>query len=415
CEPVEFRADQDRRVETRCLWDPGHLHLRFHVRTGATFTPRALRPLERVFAHDRASDAVSFYLQGDPRAQAIGDHGGRPGDVRVVLGLFDDEGRVRPAAIAFHTAWTGAGASPQSYQTPVGSAHFAHVGELAGAVLGGSADADGKGYVVSVTIPRAAIPGLPELSPELRTTVDFEATFGGHAKVWWASTDGSASRETFDEPTEARLYPGAWAPAEFAAPAGGGMVLRHWLICGPFGGPGAERFCWDPAPGMKDEVRAFFDKAVYPPDVGPFAAHALFSGEQIAGYWKPASEVRWQPAEIEPVDARLKLGEGGAQVWFASAWIHADAATAVQFIVHGMPQALIRLTLDDRKLFDDKLTTEVGIAWMSATVPATLTPGWHRVQLRIFDWGYGAARAGLAIAAPLEKLWGIGCSGRPPQ
>ena len=417
CEPVEFRADQDRAVEARCLWDPGHLHLRFHVRTGTAFAPRALKPIERVFAHDRASDAVSFYLQGDPQAPAAkagGDQGGRSGDVRVVLGLFDDEGRARPAAIGFHPAWKGAGASPQSYQTPVGSAQFAHVGELAGAVLGGKVDADGKGYVVSVTIPRTAIPGLPELSPALRTTVDFEATFGGHAKLWWANTDGSASRETFDEPTEARLYPGAWAPAEFAAPGGNGLVLRNWLVCGPFGGSGAERFSWDPSGRMKDEVREFYSKAVYPPDSVAFEAKAVFTGEQIAGYWKAEREVRWQPAEIEELDARLKLGKGGAQVWFATAWIRADAETPVQLIVHGMPQALIRLTLDDHKLFDGMPKKEVGNAWLSTAVPATLTPGWHRVQLRIFDWGYGSARVGLAIDAPLEKLWGLSCSGRPP-
>lgn len=415
CEPVVFQADKERSVEARCLWDPGHLHLRFHVRTGTAFSPRALKPIERVFAHDRASDAVSFYLQSDPGAKPGGDKGGRPGDVRIVLGLFDDGGKARPAAIGFHPLWKGTGASPASYQTPVGKAQFAHVGEMAGAVLGGKPDADGKGYVVSATIPREAIPGLPVLSPALRTTVDFEATFGGHMKLWWADTDGSASRETFDEPTEARLYPGAWAPVEFAAPSGGGMVLRNWMVCGPFGGPGAEKFTWDPGGKMKDEVRAFYEKAVYPPDSGPFDAKAVFTGEQIGGYWKPEREVRWQPLEIEELDARLKLGKGGAQVWFATAWVRADAETPVQLIVHGMPQCLIRMTLDDEKLYEGSPRKEVGNAWLTTAVPATLKPGWHRVQMRIFDWGYGSARVGLAVDAPLEKLWGLSCSGRPPQ
>ncbi len=413
-EPVVFKADQERAVEARCLWDPQHLHLRFHVRTGAPFSPRALKPIERVFAHDRASDAVSFYLQGDPAAKPGGDKNGRPGDVRVVLGLFDDGGKARPAAIGFHPHWPGAGASPASYQTPVGKAQFAHVGELAGAVLGGRPDADGKGYVVSVTIPRAAIPGLPVLSPALRTTVDFEVTLGGHQKLWWADSDGSASRETFDEPSEARLYPGAWAPAEFAAPSGG-LVLRNWMVCGPFGGVGAERFSWDPPGPMKDAVRAFFEKATYPPEQGAFDAKAVFSGEQITGWWKPEREVRWQPRQIEELDAHLALGKGGAQVWFATAWVRAEVATQVHLIVHSMPQSLVRLTLDDTTLFDGMAKKEVGNAWLTTSVPATLTPGWHRLQLRTFAWGYGSAKAGMAIDAPLEALWGLLGTGRPPE
>ncbi|MBA3937122.1 MAG: hypothetical protein H0X38_06645 [Planctomycetes bacterium] len=415
CDPLTFQADRERTVEVRCLWDPGHLHLRIHARTGADFTPRALRPLERVFAHDRTSDAVSFYLQGEPAARPGGEAGGRVGDVRIVLGLFDDGGTVRPAAIGFHPAWSRSGASPQAYRTPVGQTQFAHVGELVGAVLGGRRDADGKGYVVSVSIPREAIPGLPVLSPALRTAVDFEATFGGHAKVWWADTDGSASRETFDEPTEARLYPGAWAPAEFSAPTAGGLVLRHWLVCGPFGGPGAERFAADPPGEMKDAVRAFFDQAIYPPDSGPFDAQAVFSGAPITGWWKAEREVRWQPTEVEALDSRLLLGKGGAQVWYASSWVHAEVATPLTVIVHSMPQARVRLTLDDAVLFDGMAKKETAESWLSAAVPTTLTPGWHRVQLRSYDWGYGSTRMGVALAAPLERLWGLGCSGRPPQ
>jgi hypothetical protein len=415
CEPIAFQADKERTVEARCLWDPEHLHLRFHVRTGAAFTARALTPLERVFAHDRASDAVSFYMQGDPEAKADGAKNGRPGDVRIVLGLFDDAGKVRPAAIGFYSAWKGAGAKPQSYRTPVGAADFAHVDEIAGAQLGGKPDADGKGYVVSATIPRSAIPGLNTLSPALRTTVNFEATFGGHAKVWWSNADGSASRETFDEPTEARLYPGSWSPAEFAAPApGAGLVLRNWLVCGPFGGPGAEKFDYDPPGKMKDEVRAFFEKAVFPPDTS-FDPAAVFAGEQISGWWRPEHDIRWHPAMIEALDARVHFGKGGAQVWYASSWVRAERETPVTLIVHSMPQSRVRLTLDDAKVFDGESKKEVAGAWLTSSLPATLTAGWHRLQLRTYAWGYGSAKAGIAIDAPLERLWGLSCSGRPPE
>lgn len=416
CDPVVFQADKERTVEVRCLYDPEHLHLRVHARTGSAFAPRPLQPIERVFTHDRAGDAVSFYIQGDPLARPSGPAGGRPGDVRVVLGLFEDRGRPRPAAVGFHPAWTGPGASPQSYRTPVGAAAFAHVGELAGAVLGGAADVDGKGYVVSVSIPRSAIPGLPRLSPSLRTTVDFEATFGGHAKFWWSDTDGSASRETFDEPSEARLYPGAWAPVEFAAPGSDGLVLRNWLVCGPFGGPGAEAFNWDPPGKMKDEVRAFYERATYPPDAGSFDVAATFGGAQIAGYWKDPREVRWQPADVADLDARVHFGKGGAQVWYASAWIRAAAETPVRLTIHGMPQSRIRLSLDGATLFDDSAKDATARnAWLTASVPATLTPGWHRLQLRTYAWGYGSAKAGVAVSAAPELLWGLRCSGRPPK
>jgi hypothetical protein len=248
----------------------------------------------------------------------------------------------------------------------------------------------------------------------VRTTVDFEATFGGHAKIWWADTDGSASRETFDEPTEARLYPTAWAPAEFAVPPAGGMVLRHWLTCGPFGGRGAERFSADPQGAMKDAVRAFYEKAAYPPDTGAFDPAAVFTGDPIAGWWAPEREVRWRAAEIQALDARVWLGTGGAQVWFASAWVRADTQIPVALVVHSMPQARVRLTLDGTTVFDGEATQPHGEAWLTASVPATLAPGWHRVQARTYDWGYGTSRVGVAIDAPRDLLWGVSCSGRPP-
>jgi hypothetical protein len=412
CDPVVFRADKDRSVEVRGLYDPETLHLRIHARTGAAFTPRPLQPLERVFTHDRSSDAVSFYLQGDPQAKPGGPPGGRPGDVRIVLGLFEDGGKVRPAAVAFHPHWSAADARPQIYQTLVGRTEFAHVGELPGAVLGGVADADGKGYVVSISIPRQAIPGLPTLSPDLRTTVDFEATFGGHAKFWWADSDGSASRETFDEPTEARLYSGAWAPAEFAAPDPAGLILRNWQVCGPFGGPGAERFVWDPPARMKEEVRGFFEKAVYPPDGGAFDVDGVFTGAQTTGYWSPPSVVRWRPAEVNDLDGRLQFA-GGAQVWFASTWIRATVATPVSLVVRGQPQGRVRLRLDGQEVLAEVETGKA--AAFTTGLPAVLAPGWHWLQLRTWCVGYPPLKVGLVIDAPVDRLWGLRCSGRPPS
>jgi hypothetical protein len=84
--------------------------------------------------------------------------------------------------------------------------------------MGHAIDADGKGFVLAASIPRSAIPALKTaFSGDLRTMVNFDANLGGHDRFWWANSDGSANRETYDEPSEARLYPGSWAPAQFQA------------------------------------------------------------------------------------------------------------------------------------------------------------------------------------------------------
>ena len=53
-------------------------------------------------------------------------------------------------------------------------------------------------------------------------------------------------------------------------------------------------------------------------DSGAFDAQAVFTGAQITGWWPPEREVRWRPADIEDLDARLLLGKGGAQVHLLS-------------------------------------------------------------------------------------------------
>src|SRR6185503_9069372 len=162
-----------------------------------------------------------------------------------------------PAALGLHPRWPGKGVR-QTYRTPVGTAEFEHVALVEGAKLGHRVDEDGKGFVLAAAVPRSALPGLPRFSGSLRTLVNFEATFGGHNKFWWSNADGSASRETFDEPTESRLYPGSWAPAQFEG-LDRGVLIRRWRICGPWGGPGAETFRADLSGADKDRARKFFD------------------------------------------------------------------------------------------------------------------------------------------------------------
>jgi hypothetical protein len=194
------------------------------------------------------------------------------------------------------------------------------------------------------------------------------------------------------------------------------VVIRQWLACGPFGGPGAERFDWNPSGKAKDEVKRFFTAAVYGPDREPFDAQAVFTGEQLAGYWPAQHELRWRPAAVADLDTRVVLGKGGAEAWFATTWVRTSAALPATLVVQGQPQAEVRLLMDGQQLFSGPCATDAGGGHhlMTARVPVTLQPGWHRFQLRSFCFGYAPLKAGLAIEAAPEQLWGLRLSGRPP-
>ncbi len=425
-EPVLFQADGDHTVEVRCLYRPDQLLLRWRVRLATRFEPKALPPPERIFTHDQLADTVSFYVQGDLQAKPNGPPAGRSGDARLVFGIFrDPRGQVQTVGVGFYPEWTGAGqASPQVYRTPVGQARFAHVGPIPGAQMGHAVEADGKGFVVVAEIPRAAIPRLNQpFAGGFRTLVNFEATLGGHNKFWWANRDGSASRETYDEPTEARLYPGSWAPAEFQG-LEGGVLVRHWLICGPFGGPGAEQFKTDPngiisstKKDMKQAVREFCEAAKYPPDDGKVDPKAVFAGEMVRGYWAAPGRVGWKPARTAELDTRVRLG-GGGQVWYAATWVHAPAATELTFRFQGHDQTHLRWHLNgelvpvrpaDYARADDQHHP-------IAVKTLVLRPGWNQVLVRAYCTGYPPLRVGLVLDGPPEKLWPLQLSGEdcPP-
>jgi len=420
-QPVVFQSDKDQTVEVRCLYKPDHLLLRWHARMAAKFEPKPLPPLPRVFTHDQLSDTLSFYIQGDVNAKP-GPVGGRNGDVRFVFGVFNDGGSVKPVAVGLYPQWSGkAKAFPQTYRTPTGSASFAHVGAVEGAQLFQKIDEDGKGFVFVAAIPRVAIPQMQQaFSGGLRTLVNFEATFKGHNKFWWSNSDGSASRETYDEPTEARLYPGSWAPAEFEG-LGEGVLARNWMVCGPFGGPGAEKFSWNPnglMPGtkkdQKEAVRELCEAAQYPPDDGKVDLKAVYDGPQVHGWW-PETKARWKAEATEDLDTRAIMGNA-AQVWYAATWVHAPAATEVEFQFQGHPQTYLRWFLNDElipmKPADYK---ESGNARRSVAVKkVTLREGWNKVMLRGYCVGYSPFRAGLVLKAPEETLWKLKLSGMPP-
>ncbi|HZK80816.1 MAG TPA: hypothetical protein VFC46_07110, partial [Humisphaera sp.] len=206
CEPVAFSAGKEQTVEVRCLYDPDFLFLRWHARLGSKFSPKAREPVDRIFTHDRLADTLSFYFQGDVNAKPSAATDVRPGDMRIVFGIFDDNGKAAPVALGMYPKWTGKRkASPLNYATPTGKASFEHVGVLNEVRLGSRIDDDDMGFVIAAAIPRSAIPSIGPFSGDMRTLANFSATFAGHNKFWWANRDRSASRETYDEPTEARL------------------------------------------------------------------------------------------------------------------------------------------------------------------------------------------------------------------
>ncbi len=423
CEPVELKAEKNQTVEVRCLYQPERLLLRWHARLGAKFEARPMPRPERLFTHDQLADTFSFYLQGNAQAKPGGDPAGRPGDVRVVFGVFKNPaGALEPVAVGMYPDWRGPKANPQVYRTPVGKAEFAHVGLVAGAKLAYRLDDDGQGLVLVAAIPRAALPALAQpFTGGFRTLVNFEATFGGHLKFWWANSDGSASRETYDEPTEARLYPGSWAPAEFVG-LDSGVVLRNWLVCGPFGGPGTEKFKADPNgvvagtnKEMKAAVREFCEAAKYPLDAGGVDLAATFSGDLVQGYWRDPGQVGWKPETVEALDTRVICG-GGGQVWYGATWVYAPAPVELDGELQGHPMTELRWTVNGEPVPMKQADYVKNKKEVDRVAPHkfTLRAGWNEIRFRGYCTGYPPFRAGLVLKGAPEKLWPLKLAATPP-
>lgn len=310
--------------------------------------------------------------------------------------------------VGYYPAWPGKG-QPQTYRTIVRETSFAHVGAIPGAQLGYALDQDGKGFVIAASIPRTAIPALKQsIGDSLRTLVNFEATFGGHNKFWWANSDGSASTETYDEPTEAGLYPGSWAPVTFQG-ISEGVPVRNWLVCGPFGGPGAEKFTWNPRD--KNEVQKFFEAAVYPPDSGKMDPKETFKGPLVSGYWGSPAALRWKPSSIADLDTRLHFDKN-AQVWFATTWIYSAAATEIPIEFQSYKMNFTRWFLNGQPFNLDK--GKAKIPPQDVTQPVKLQAGWNQFMVRTFSVGYGP-RAGLVIKGDPAAIWKLRFSGEAPK
>lgn len=419
CEPVRFAADADHTVEARLLYDAEHMYIRWHVRLGTRFDPKPLQPVDRLFAHDRLADTLSLYLQGDLAAPPSGPVGGRPGDVRIVFGVFKEGDATRPIALGIYPkAPAGVTATPATYRTPVNTVEFGHVGLVTDAKLHWVADEDGQGFVLTAALPRAILPGLPALRGGLRTMINFEATLAGHNKFWWSNADGSASRETYDEPSEARLYPGSWAPAQFVG-LDDGVLVRHWQICGPFGGPGFEKLTADPngpMPGSnkdwKQVTRELCDAAVYPPDEKVDVA-ASYRGDSIAGYWNKQAEVRWRKVTVDDLDTRVRCGLGG-QIYYGVTWLYVPADTELEFQFQSHPMTSLRWFLNGQPLETGPFREDANGVRRTARRNVSLQSGWNEVRFRGYCFGYPPFRAGLIVAGPEDKLWTLRLAATPP-
>jgi hypothetical protein len=411
CRPITFIADDKQNVEVRCLYDTEHLYLRWHARLANTFEAKPLPPLPRIFTHDQLADTLSFYIQGDVNATPGKTTDGRPGDARFVFGIFKNGDKTEPVGIGMYPTWTGkTPATPQIYRTGQ-LASFAHVGAIDGATYNYTIDKDSKGFVLLTSIPRAAIPALDkQFGSDLRTMINFSATYGGHTKFWWANSDLSASTTTYDEPTEAKLYPGSWAPVSFQGIADG-ITIRNWLKCGPFGGPGAENFQYDPNPdSMKEAVKKLYSTAVYPPDDGKVDLKAVYSGEMTRGFWGNP-QVKWTPTTINDLDTRFVMG--GAQVYYGATWVYSPTASDVEFEFQSHPMTFLKWTLNDKVIDPGKYTSKVNDGLLTASKTVTLAAGWNKVIVRSFCIGYSPCRAGIVIKGTPDKLWPLKLSATP--
>ena len=402
--PVAFSDDGDE-VEVRCLYSPDALAFKWHVRMKSPFAAKPLQQPERLFNHDQGSDTVSVYFQGDADAPAGGPAEGRPGDVRFTCGLFaDGKGGVKPVLVGFYPEWKRPGAKPQTYRTAAGGkASYAHVAEVPGASVSGSVDEDGKGFTLVALVPRSEIPVSAPFSSALRTRVNFDANLGGHHRFWWSNADGSASRETYDEPTESRFFPGSWSLCRFGG-LGDGLVLRAWAAAGPFGGPGFERFNYDPQ--NKEEVRRACESAKYGPDSDVPRADAKYVGEQVKGYWKPVDSVGWEKQQLSVDGMRVKMGLG-SQVWFATTavWSPSDAEVEMDFYAHLATYST--WTLNGEKIDSPSQFKEENATFFRtrASKSVKLRKGWNVLKARAFCVGYPPFHIGARIRADEALLW----------
>jgi hypothetical protein len=410
CDPVTFSSGPQQAIEARCYYDPDHIYIRWHARLGHKFEAKTIDPVQHFFAHDRGNDTLGLYLQGDPNAKpGASQPAGRPGDVRFVFGLFQDGAAIKPAVLGLYPAWTGAGATPHTYTTPVGSVTFAHVGLVPGVNAGYKIDDDGQGFVLTASIPRAAVPGANDFNG-WHTEGNFDANLGGVDRFWWSNADGSASRETFDEPTESRFYPGSWSPIQFLAI--NTLPIHSWMAIGPFGFPGVVSL--DIRKDRAAVIKTLTGSA-FPPDTTRDLA-ATYDGD-ITHTRVAQRKLLWKEVELSTdlVDLRKSLNWSGyddegtvyllthistpqaAQVSLNLAELHGQCFTSGQLNGKALPQVNNR-----------------GTTYIDVSQPLSLQAGWNELLIR-YDHIWGSVELGGSLVADPAVLWKLKISGPLPE
>lgn len=432
CEAVSF-GEGDCKVEVRGMYDLDHMYLRWHVRSDAPIRIKPLQPADRLFTHDRGADTFGVYMQGSPSATGKAPEG-RAGDLRLIVGLFDDAGKTVPAALAMYPSWNSPGAHPVTYGSPVGKTTLKHVALATQVRLAHRLDADGKGLTLTAAIPRSVLPAeTPDWSEGLRTTINFDANFGSNRKIWWSNTDGSASRETNDEPTEARLYPGAWGPLELAA-LSRGLYIRQWQVIGPFGF--GKLPLLDLRAGRND-ICATLAGLTFPPEphrgtlagVGPAGLtlrdlSASYDGD-MAQTRKMKRVLRWVPVAI--TDNAVKFREIDSLNWkmvddegvvYMVTWVHASEASDVMLDIpelHG--HRAVRGWLNGESLpvslGEGKKSADLRQR-IDASRPIMLRKGWNELLIRV-DHVWGDTAMTVRLDAPASTLWKLRTSNEQPE
>ena len=408
-EPARFALDQERSVSVRTLYDPDTLYLRWHMRTAEAVAARPVASLDRLFVDNLGLDTLSFYIEGDIAATPSIGGAPRPGDARLVFALIEDRGQVKPVVVGYYPfAGERAGAHPLSFATTVGRADFADVRPLEHARLGYALDADGKGFVIAAAIDRTALPKLPPISTVSHTMVDFAATFGGKANIWWADSDGSASTVTSDEPSEARLYPGAWAQAQFV-PVGNSLPVRSWLILGPWGGAPLKTI----GAGNISGLLSYFATAAYPPDTAPLDWHATYTGQETLDPLGLAHPLTWHVATAQTDDALLHLGPAG-RLYYAASWIEAPEDMDVEFSFRANPENVMAVRVDGQPVRSQMLGQPPRFNVPVEHQSVRLHRGWNLIFVRAYAAGYDL-RFGVSLGGTPENLWRIRTSAAPER
>ena len=408
---ITFGLDDSRHVEARVLYDPDTLYLRYQVRLPAAFTPQPLGDPTRLFTHERLSDYVSFYYQGNPAAAASRDDG-RPDDLRIVFAIVKDGAAVKPVALGMYPRWTQTGpANPVTYISPTGKTVFGHVGLIASAKLAYTIDSDGKGFAIAAAIPRAAIPSRGPFTGGTRTTADFSATLGGKTTFWWANTGGVNIALTTDEPSEARLYPGAWAQAQFADITK--LPIRNWSLIGPFGFAKAPQI--EILSGRPEIVRTL-QATRYPPEQQLDLA-ATYTGD-LAQTRADRRTLRWQTVNItgEWLDVAKALNwlvANDEGTTYALTYVHASQPTTVKLVLlQNNGHNGVSGWLNDQPLPVTGNISTASTTGLDTTRPVELKAGWNKILLRL-DVIWGRPQLGLLLDAPPTVLWGLRFASQP--